>query len=93
LTRVKVIFPSMLMGITCSEREVEIHASTLGEALGKLAEKYGDGFRTRILDSTGRPKRLVNLYVNGKNVRFLKLLETPLEDGDEISILPSVSGG
>ena len=93
MTRVKVIFPSVLTGITGGEREAEVLASTLEEALGKLTEKYGEGFRARLLDSTGRPKRLINFYVNGKNVRFLKLLETPLEDGDEVSILPSVSGG
>lgn len=89
----KVLFPSALLRATGGEREVEVLASTLTEALSALAERYGEGFRERLFDASGKPKRLLNFYVNGKNVRFLKGLETPLNDGDEVSILPSVSGG
>jgi len=93
LTRVTVTFSSTLTGVTHGERQVEVLASTLGEALGQLVKKYGQGFNERILDPTGKPKRLLNLYVNGRNAHFLGLLETRLKDGDEITILPSVSGG
>jgi MoaD family protein len=81
------------MAVIGGEREVKVRASTLIEALNALAEKYGDGLRGKLFDGEGKPKRLLSFYVNGKNVRFLKGLETPLKDGDEVSILPSVSGG
>lgn len=93
MTRVKVTFSSTLKGVTSGERQVEVLASTLDEALGQLVKKYGHGFKERVLDPTGKPKRLINLYVNGKNAHFLGQLETLLKDGDEITILPSVSGG
>jgi len=50
-------------------------------------------FKDRILNSSGKPRRLLNFFVNGKNTRFLKNLETSLKDDAEFSILPIVSGG
>lgn len=83
----------MIASVTAHEKEVEVSASTLREVVDKLVVKYGDAFRKRIFDPSGKLKRLLNFYVNGKNVRFLKQLDTPLNDGDEILILPTVSGG
>jgi len=83
----------VIASVTAHEKEVEVSASTLREVVDKLVVKYGDAFRKRIFDPSGKLKRLLNFYVNGKNVRFLKQLDTPLNDGDEILILPTVSGG
>lgn len=93
MAKVKVIFPSVMASVTAGEREIEVSASTLGQAIDEIAARYGDAFRKRVLDPSGKLKRLLNFYVNGKNVRFLKQLETPLKDGDEISIIPLASGG
>ena len=93
MAKVKVIFPSVIVSVTAGEKETELTASTLNEAIDKLVAKYGDKFKDRVLDSSSKPKRLLNFYVNGKNIRFLKNLETTLNDGDKISILPLVSGG
>jgi len=93
MPKVKVIFPSVLVKVTAGDKATEVFASTLGDALDKLAAKYGDTFKEKIFDSRGKLKRLLNFSVNGKNVRLLKQLETPLEEGDEVFIFPSVSGG
>lgn len=90
---VKVTFPSLLTSITKGEKEVKVEASTLGEAIDKLVVRYGGEFKDRVLDDEGRPRRLLNFFINGKNARFLKDLETPLKDEDEVFILPAVSGG
>lgn len=90
---VKVVFPSIITNATNGEREVEVTASTLREALDKLVIRYGEIFKERILDPSGKPKRLLNFYVNGRNVRFLDQLNTCVEEKDEITILPTVSGG
>lgn len=83
----------MITSVTAGEKETNVSASTLREVVDKLVVKYGDAFRERIFDSSGELKKLLNFYVNGKNVRFLKQLETPLNDDDEVLILPTVSGG
>lgn len=91
--KVKVSFPSVFVALTRGEKEVEVSASTLKDALAQLVEKYGEKFKDRVLDQAGNPRRLLNIYVNGKNVRHLQGLETALNDGDEVSVLPAVSGG
>jgi MoaD family protein len=90
---VKIVFSSVIASATQGEREVTLTASTLREALNQLVTRYGDPFKERILDASGNPKRFLNFYVNGKNARFLKYLDTPLSEKDEVSVLPSVTGG
>ena len=90
---VRVIFPSIITTVTNGERIVEVPASTLKEALDKLTTKYGESFKERIFDSNGAPKRLLNFYVNGRNIRFLDQLNTLVGEKDEVAVLPTVSGG
>jgi MoaD family protein len=87
------VLPSILTRQINGENEVMISASTLQEALDKLVNKYGASFKERIFDTSGNPKRFLNFYVNGRNVRFIKNLNTPLSDSDEVTILPNASGG
>ena len=44
------------------------------------------------LEGDGTPRSLINIYINGKNAKFAKGMETPLNDGDEVYILPAVAG-
>ena len=90
---VKVVFPSVMKRVTNREREVTVSASTLIEALNQLVKRYGDTFKDTIFDSSGTPKRFLNFYVNGKNIRFINNLNTPLSETDELIILPSATGG
>ncbi|HEX6508356.1 MAG TPA: MoaD/ThiS family protein, partial [Chloroflexota bacterium] len=47
----------------------------------------------RILDDAGQPRRFVNVYVNGDDVRLLQGSDTALSDGDEVILAPAVAGG
>ena len=49
--------------------------------------------RSRIADDGGGLRRFVNVYLGGEDIRFLDGLETPVKDGDELTILPAVAGG
>ena len=53
----------------------------------------GDEFQRRVLNPDGTPRSLINIYINGKNMRFGSGMQTPLKDGDEVYILPAVAGG
>lgn len=90
--RVKVTFYGALARAV-GEKETEVEASTLNDVLSRLTAKYGEHFKERIYDETGVLRRFVNIYVNGKDIRFLDNLNTTLKNGDEISIIPAVSGG
>ena len=66
-------------------------ATTVGEVLDGLYDRF-DGLRDRIAED-GDLRRFVNVYVGGEDIRFLDGLETAVEDGDEVTILPAVAGG
>ena len=89
---VKVELSGVLSQVS-GEKHVEVRSLTVAEALQKLVEKYGDDFYNRVFDSNGKARRFINIYVNGRDYRFLKRLETELGDGDTVTIIPAVSGG
>jgi len=88
---VVVKIPSQLRNLTQNEAEIEVDGASVGEALDALYERY-DGLRDRITED-GELRRFVNVYVGGEDIRFGEGLETPVGDGDEITILPAVAGG
>lgn len=53
----------------------------------------GDEFQRRVLNADGTPRSLINIYINGKNMKFSGGMQTALKDGDEVYILPAVAGG
>lgn len=71
---------------------LETSAATVGEALVELWQMHV-GLRDRVVNEQGKIRLHVNVFLNDENVRRQQALDTPLRDGDEITILPSVSGG
>lgn len=67
---------------------VAVDAATVADAIQALA-----GVRERVLDEQGAIRRHVNVFVNGESVKFLAGTATELHDGDEVAIIPAVSGG
>jgi len=92
LANIKFTIPSVL-NKGGGEKKIDISAATLSEAFAKISEKMGDEFKRRMLDADGTPRSLINIYINGKNMRFSGDMQTVLKDGDEIYILPAVAGG
>ena len=75
------------------EKKTEISADSLTDAFTKISEIMGDDFKRRVLEGDGTPRSLINTYINGKNAKFSKGMDTALNDGDEVYILPAVAGG
>jgi MoaD family protein len=88
---VTVKIPSQLKAATGGEAEIEVSASTVGEALDAVFEQH-DGLKQRITEN-GDLRRFVNVYVAGEDIRFRDGLETAVNDGEEVTILPAVAGG
>ncbi|MBE3101542.1 MAG: MoaD/ThiS family protein [Firmicutes bacterium] len=74
------------------EEKVNIVASTVLEAVRKLVEEY-PVLRDEVLDENLNLKNDYIYLLNGRNVEFLQKGDTPLKDGDKISIFPPVAGG
>lgn len=89
---VKVRIPSPLRTYTNGADVVEADGANVGEVLNRLKEKAA-GIETRLFKGPAQLNRFVNVYVNEEDIRFLKNLETPVKDGDEISIVPAIAGG
>ncbi|HXF31329.1 MAG TPA: ubiquitin-like small modifier protein 1 [Solirubrobacterales bacterium] len=88
---VTVKIPTQLRAATGGEAEVEVEGSNVGEALDAVFAAYGD-LRERITQD-GTLRRFVNVYVSGEDIRFQQGLETTINPGDEVTILPAVAGG
>ena len=88
---VVVKIPTQLRNLTGNEAEAEVEGASVGEALDALYERY-DGLRDRITED-GELRRFINVYVGGEDIRFGEGLDTPVGEGDEITILPAVAGG
>ena len=88
-TTVKI--PTQLRDSTSGEAEVRVGGETVGEVLESVFGEHPE-LRDRLFEG-GQPRRFVNLYLGGEDVRFEKGLETAVEDGSELTILPAVAGG
>jgi molybdopterin synthase sulfur carrier subunit len=89
---VKVRIPTPLRKLTNNEEIVEVEARTIRDAILELQSRY-PGIKERLLDDDGSVRRFVNVYVNEEDIRFLQGQETPIKDGDEVSIIPAIAGG
>src|SRR5947208_15837249 len=87
-----VRIPTPLRKLTNNEEVVEVSAGTVGAAITELQTRY-PGIKERLLDETGAVRRFVNVYVNEEDIRFLQDQQTPVKDGDEVSIIPAIAGG
>jgi molybdopterin synthase sulfur carrier subunit len=88
---VTVKIPTQLRVATGGDATAAVDGGTVGEVLDSLYERYGE-LRSRIAEDGGL-RRFVNVYVGGEDIRFLDGLQTPVRDGDEVTILPAVAGG
>ena len=89
---IDVRIPTILRPYTGGERSVDGNGSTVSAVIEDLEGRFA-GIRERLVDEAGGVRRFVNIYVNDEDIRFLKNLETPVKEGDEISIVPAIAGG
>lgn len=92
LAKVEFVVPSVL-NKGQGEKKISLEASDLQDAFAKISDQMGDDFKRRVFDHNGKPRSLINIYVNGKNMRFSGGMTTTLKDGDSVYILPAVAGG
>ena len=84
--------PTPLRAYTDNLKEVEVDASTVGEALDALTERY-PSLRTHLYDESGNLRAYVNIFLQQEDVRNLRGQATPLTGDDRLLIVPSIAGG
>ncbi len=87
-----VRIPTSLRKLTQGKEEVSAAGATVGEVIADLEKRY-PGLKERICDDSGALRRFVNVFVRDEDIRFQQNLDTPVKDGDELSIVPAIAGG
>ncbi len=89
---VTVRIPTTMRPISGGASTVEVASGSLGEVLASLNAAHS-GFAERLFDGEGELHKFVNIFVSDDDVRYLQGLDTPVKDGDTVSIIPAVAGG
>ncbi|HEX6541901.1 MAG TPA: MoaD/ThiS family protein [Ktedonobacterales bacterium] len=89
---VTVLLPGALSDQVGGARTVRVTGGTVREVIQALDASW-PGMAFRLCYETGELRTFVNVFVNGRNVRYLQDLETPVPAGATLHILPSVAGG
>jgi len=92
LPTITVLIPGSLRNCCAGASEITLEATNVREVLEALERRFPALHRS-VCDETGAVRRHINLFVNTNHTRDRNGLDTPLAAGDEVTILPAVSGG
>src|SRR5437899_7635364 len=87
-----VYIPTPLRRTTGGQSKVEAAGRSVRVLLDALERTY-PGIRQQLCDETGEVRSFINVFVDGTEIRQLEGLLTPVQDADEVSIIPAMAGG
>ncbi len=91
-TTIAIRIPTPLRTYTADQATVSVAGSTVGDALKDLVTRHPE-LRPQLFNEEGRLRSFVNVFRNDEDVRYLQKEDTPIREGDELSIIPSIAGG
>ena len=83
--------PTPLRQYTGGQAEIAVSGSNVSTAMRNLVEQFPA--LEQHLYNNGEMRAFVNLFLGENNIKDLQGLETPLNDGDTLRIIPSIAGG
>ena len=89
---VTVRIPTQLRNLSGNAAEVQVEGGTVAEVL-KALDGAHPGFGERLFDDSGALRRFVNVFLADEDIRFLQGIDTPVTDGQVVSVVPAVAGG
>lgn len=89
---VSVLVPAPSRKFTNGEDTVSVEAGTVNELVDAL-ERNHPGMGRSLRKPDGSLNLFINIYVNDEDIRFLQGADTPLKDGDQVSLVPAIAGG
>lgn len=89
---INVRIPTPLRKLTQDKETVQATGTTIQGIVDDLQKQY-PGLKERLCDEKGELRRFVNIYLNDEDIRFAQGKQTPVKDGDEVSIIPAIAGG
>ena len=88
----KIHIPTPLRQYAGKQADVEVKAATVGDALSRLVSEHPE-LRRHLYTEDGKLRAFLNVYLNDEDVRYLQKDATTVNEGDNISIVPSIAGG
>ena len=89
---VEVKLPTVLRTHADGQAVVSSDGATVGEVFADIVARF-PSMRGNLLDEAGGLHKFVNVYKNDDDIRYLDQLDTNVETGDVLSIIPAVAGG
>ena len=89
---ITINLPTVLAKLADGQRSVEAKGVSLGEAVADIAARY-PALAPRLRDAAGNPYSFVLFYVNDEDIRLSGGFNTPVQDGDEVTVVPAIAGG
>ncbi len=89
---VTVRIPTTMRPLSGGASTVAVEGASLRDVLAALDAAH-PGFTDRLFDADGALHKFVNVFVSDDDVRYLQGLDTPVKDGDTVSLIPAVAGG
>ena len=84
--------PAPLRSYTGGKNEVPVRGATVGEAISDLVDSY-PSLKPHLFNGSGDLRPFVNLFLADENVKDLQGMDTPLQEGDRLMLIPSIAGG
>ena len=87
-----LVLPTPIRPYVNGQREVPVNGKNVAEAMESLLVQY-PALRPHLTNSRGEFRSFVNLFIGENNIRDLQGLETLLNEGDRLMLIPSIAGG
>ncbi len=84
--------PSALQKYANNQNEILVEGATVGEAFQGMCEQYQE-LKQHLYEENGKVRSFINVYLNDEDIRYAENLDTKIESGDNIQIVPSIAGG
>ena len=84
--------PTPLRTYTNGQTEIGVQGGTVAAAMNDLVTQF-PALRPHLFNGKAELRPFVNLFINSENIKDLHGLDTPLEDGDRLMLIPSIAGG
>ncbi len=88
----QIEIPAALQKYVNFQKTVAVNGSTINLAIKDLINQFGE-LEQHIYDEHGRIRSFVNIYVNDEDIRYAQNMDTEVNAGDVIQIVPSIAGG
>lgn len=89
---VTIMIPTALRQFSGGSARLEVEAQSVGDALERLTSQYAE-LRRHLFNDQNAVRSFVNIYVNDEDVRHQSGVDTPLQEGDTVMIVPAIAGG